>query len=157
MFDFDNSESMKYKIFFLCFTLILMAFLSVNAQQTYKREIIWEDIKAIPLTEEKQLHYLYFRDAIIHDNDNYLPEFYEQFRIASENMKVHASLRNMVFEELINDKNIPIEDIDNVEQEIIIKTNIAVARKVPFACISFVPLRKNLSTGKIEKLSKKVI
>lgn len=143
---------MKYRTLFISFLLLFSAVFQISAQRIYQREIKWWNIRSIPVSDQKNINYLYFSDAVIYDDKSYLPEYYEQFKIASENMSLQVSLRNMVFEELEYDKNVFIEDLQDVKTEINIKSYISVARKVPFASVSFIPLRKNITTGKIEKL-----
>ncbi len=125
---------------------------SSSAQEIYKRVIKWESVRSIPQSEEKSLHYLYFMNAVYYEDKNLLPVYYEQFKLSSENVNLDVSLTNTVFEELNNEKNILIENLEDIKSEIEVKSEISIARKIPYASVFFVPLRKNNSTGKIEKL-----
>ncbi len=143
---------MKFKYIALTLLILFSSFFSSSAQEIYKRVIEWEGIKTIRLSEERFLHYLYFNDAIIHDEESFLPEYYESFKVASENVNFDVSLSNMVFEEVKNEKNLRIEDLNDIDSEIQVKSGLSVARKTPYVSVSFIPLRKNNSTGGIEKL-----
>jgi len=143
---------MKFKSLAITLLILLSSVFSSSAQEVYKRIIKWEGIKTIQLSEERFLHHLYFNDAIIHEEKNFLPVYYERFKIASPDVNFEVSLSNMVFEELINKKNVSIDGLDDIQSEVQPKSSLAVARKIPFVTVSFVPLRKNKSTGKIEKL-----
>ena len=143
---------MKLKSFVIILIILFPAIIPLSAQEIYKRSINWEGIRSIPFDDKNSFNYLYFTDAIIHEEKSFLPQYYERFQIASEDMRIDVSLRNLVFEELINSKNLLIRDIESLKTEIIPTVDITVARKIPFASVSFIPLRRNNLSGEIEKL-----
>ncbi|MFC1733358.1 type IX secretion system sortase PorU, partial [candidate division KSB1 bacterium] len=78
--------------------------------------------------------------------------YYEKIKISDYNANIHVDLVNSFYETL-EDEAVPI--IANnplIGNEIAIKKSIIIERKVPFASISFIPVRKNQRTGKYEKL-----
>ncbi len=141
---------MKIKnIILIFFILPVIAFANTGDN---KRVIKWEAIQKVKIAENQILNILYFDNAIYYDQISSLPVFTERFPLSSANDKLHVILKNKVFEEF--DENIikKINDIENIPDSIIINTSLVIEKKTPYALISFVPIRKNLTSGKYEKL-----
>ena len=123
---------------------------SVNTHQlnnTDKRVIVWTGIKKTFANETDSISYLSFNGAGYKKN---IPYYNEKIKVA-DNYTYTVALKNEVFAECTSTEAalIPVKEI---KSEVVVNSNVAKAKKIPFLCISFMPLRKNSTTGRIEKL-----
>jgi hypothetical protein len=89
-------------------------------------------------------------DGAIFDSEQSLPTVLTNIRVGHSNT-IKATLQQTRFEQLNNEERIALGNIvpsNNIE----IKVDTYKERKQPFARVTFIPLRKNASTGQLEKL-----
>ena len=126
------------------FMAILLHFSA--AGQSVDRTITW-DKATHTYTSPKgvKVSMVSFPKALMTSTDGYLPRYAENIRI-SEYGSVTATLTNEVYETVTGIK------ADKLESSINIHTTTGVLRKVPYAMVSFIPMRKNPITGQVERL-----
>jgi hypothetical protein len=92
-----------------------------------------------------------FSGSIHNLEDNFLPRFAHKFALSGKN-DFTVTLYDDIFEELSDAELATIENKNILSTSIEIKTSSFIQKKLSFGEFSFIPLRKNKATGKIEKL-----
>ncbi|MCE3280479.1 MAG: hypothetical protein K0S44_2670 [Bacteroidetes bacterium] len=106
----------------------------------------------ISMIEGENAKTLYFEGAQFTHSDHFLPRYSERISLNGNENNFTASLINPVYETLsaIETAAIPLKAI--LPSEITLRTDVLTERKQHYGMVSFIPLRKNNLTGKIEKL-----
>jgi hypothetical protein len=144
----------KALILSLLFFIILYTF---GQDKTLNRKIRWEEPKSVSHYYElqqknyNQTDFLFFQDAIYNHKNNYLPHYYELLKINTPNTDIVIS--NIRFENLTAREKEIAEKNKGIAENITFKTNVSYKRKQPFLQLSMLPLRRNPSTGEIEKVT----
>jgi len=130
--------------------LILYCCTALHAQQFTKidkQTIKWTGVKKIKVNETDSSSFVSFAGAVYSKN---LPYFYEKKAVTGD-YNYSVILHDQVFVECSAEeaKLIPLKEIGN---NIVVSSPVAKEKRVPYACISFLPIRKNSVTGKLEKL-----
>jgi hypothetical protein len=129
--------------------LTLLVSTNSYAQTTTEHiSIKWEEQTRVnQLSEENTLHYLYFEGANYDETRPQLPVFSKQIPL-NQYGDLNARLINEQYAPLSNTENIDLSEIDAIE----LQTASSFARRKPMGLVSFVPIRKNPSSGQYEKL-----
>lgn len=137
--------------FIISFLFFLSGITSTFSQPyTIERTIEWQIIKNTSDLEKDFNNFFSFEGAGRDLQHPALPVFNEQILIQSGG-KLNAKLSNEVFQAAEEDSNF-IKLLPLISNEIHINAIISIGAKQPYALVSFVPLRKNQETGKLEKL-----
>ena len=142
---------------------IFLTFISikvVNSQVNYnsKRTIVWENkisFRSINEEESEKFYLLSFKNASYFDESTFFPYYSEIINLSEEkfrNGQIKVKIENSKFVELENSEKQNVKNLPKLSNKISITNNISHSRGISFLQISFIPLRKNKSTGKIEKL-----
>jgi hypothetical protein len=116
-------------------------------------EIKWGSPKEIEdPTTSKNIHILYFEHAVYNNRANHLPYFQNMVRLTSESEKISIQFSNLYFEEIKPEEVSLIQGLNDIPDTITLNSSMGQERKQPILIYSFVPLRKNPQTGKIERL-----
>jgi hypothetical protein len=118
------------------------------AGQTVQRTINWDKIeKTYTTVKGAKVKMLSFPSGLTGEKDDFQPHYSENIRV-SQYGSITVSLSNEVYEEVTT------TDVksDKIAQTINVTATPGMMRKMPYAIINFVPLRKNTITGHIEKL-----
>lgn len=137
--------SIAFRILLLC--LVLPS--SLVAQIINEHIILnWEEQpRVIPLPGEQQLTRLYFEDAHYDPKLPQIPVFAQQFELPSYG-NLQVTLANAQYAPLA-----ATTDIDYPQRSALnIETQVTFSRRKPVGIVSFVPIRKNPTTGQYEKL-----
>ena len=132
-------------------TNILLLFVAVSLHldvvgQTIQRTIKWDKIeKTYTTSKGVKVKMASVSGSLTSEKDGFLPHYAESVRL-QEHGDVTATLYDEVYESAPDIKS------DNIDAQIKVKALFSIMRKVPYANISFVPLRKNPLTGQVEKL-----
>lgn len=143
---------MKTVHFALLFPFIF-TFSAVFAQSRERTvtRIEWGAMQTLEVPGSGQKSFLYFRDAQFDVQDNDLPSWFKKIRLEAGATGAAAEIVDAVYQPLS-----PAEESattgkitwTSIEPRVLVGKS----RKIPYALISFVPLRKNPVTGKPEKL-----
>lgn len=128
---------------------LLSAVHVLNAQNKTYREIKWFKDKKIIQIGENQLHAIHFEGAFHLASDEFLPSYHELIDIKSPDCK--AVLTDIMFDTL-NTTELSFGN-NIVKDTIIVNTETVYESKHPILSISFIPVRKNKNTGRIEKVT----
>lgn len=136
---------MKHYIFLI---LTIYSF-SVNSQNIFNKKIIWKNTISEKSGSEIK-YFLNFEGASY--NEDFLPIYTERLKLNGSNNFAEATIVNPAFETLPDDEAKKIRNIDLIKNDVKAEVIIQYERKQKYCLISFVPIRKNSLTGKIEKL-----
>ena len=116
-------------------------------------EIKWGDNKKIvdPQTG-KDISLLFFENAVYNNSVNHFPYFQGIIKLGDENEKTQIAFSSLYFEEMKVEDTSLLPFLKDLSDTIIISKSFGYERKQPNLIYSFVPLRKNPRSGKIEKL-----
>ncbi len=132
---------------------VFQLFLSLSGfaqTRTAVTELEWQGVQEFELAPDLKASSLYFKGAI-YSGATRNPVYSYQRELQGKPERVSAVIRNPVFEALSTAELLAI-DADSISSEIQINSRIALSRGVAYATAEFVPLRKNNSTGGVEKL-----
>lgn len=114
--------------------------------------INWGAPIRISMLEGENEKTLSFEGADYTYSDHFLPRYFQQVPLNSNDNRLTASLSNTVYEPLSVAEVAALPKTGSIPTEISVRTSVSIQRKQPFGTISFIPLRKNINSGKIEKL-----
>ncbi len=115
-------------------------------------DIKWHEKQTFfaPDTEKSNKYLLYFEGAIYNHYINHLPVFSKNIPIPQDNKKVQLINKKYL---ILTQKDISkVYDADKITETIQVKNSVVHSRKQNFLQFSFVPIRKNPTTGQYEKL-----
>jgi hypothetical protein len=120
------------------------------AGQTIQRTINWDKAeKTYTNSKGVKVKTLSFEGSLANENDGFQPHYVENIRVPQYG-DITVSLSNEVYE-AITTTDIKSDKIDVSAKVTAVP---GMMRKIPYAVVSIIPLRKNLITGRIEKLTK---
>ena len=96
---------------------------------------------------------LNFEDAVYNDLSSLLPSYFKRIKLNNSTNNIDINISNPSF---INFKNEDIENIkppENVQNTIKINYKIKYERKIPYLYVNFIPIVRNKSNGRLEKLT----
>ncbi|MBI9037146.1 MAG: type IX secretion system sortase PorU [Bacteroidales bacterium] len=143
---------MKWKIKILYISLAVLPFFAISQEKSYLTLIEWTGIENNYYTIEDSYERISFSGAVYKPETNVLPSYFEKFLLNSANDEIKVSLKNKIFEEVNADELRLLQQENFSNNEIQISISLLMERKIPYAGLSFVPIRKNSLTGKFEKL-----
>lgn len=128
---------------------------TINRSQQKKstHQLVWEGIKRHNIAPNLSVDYLYFQGAIYPGGETELPYYLERTPLSDNSIsELKARIINPVYE-AFTDLNIAnIKGADKIGPEITIHAGVSIERRVASAQVMFVPIRKNATTGRYEKL-----
>ena len=84
--------------------------------------------------------------------DRYLPRYNKRVNFRGNENEFSATLTNTAYEPLTDAEIALIRDKSSIPADISISTRVLIQKKQPYGMLSFVPIRKNATTGRFEKL-----
>jgi hypothetical protein len=141
-FDFMKSKKTAIALLILLFSLNSFA-------QQFERKLKWqEQAKTFSTIDGKIITVPYFAACSFYEQYGNLPVFSEKFDLPVYS-EVTAEITNAIYSPV---SNIDVSSNAYISSEIKINAFASVSKKMPRGTVWFVPLRKNPSTGKVEKL-----
>jgi hypothetical protein len=137
--------------FLFTVSFILASILLTAGEESYHRAIRWKDVQKIRVNEDETVMMAYFTGAQYTGESGGLPLYAETFLLSATTSGISAHFENMVFD-IAPEGFEEINGIGQVKPEIVISAIISYDRKVPYACISFVPVRQNPYNSQFEIL-----
>lgn len=120
-----------------------------NGPLIIQEQIEWNETStSIQLTPSQSINMVSFKDAVIARQHPSLPLYIKQFPI-DQYGTMEIELTNEVYEPLTRPNN---QDDDFIKNQIEIKSRVEISRRKAYGRVEFIPIRKNPSTGSIEKL-----
>lgn len=124
---------------------------NVNQAVVNKYRINWNTPISSTIAENETVKLLNFSTAHYSFADGFLPRHYQKVDISGNEGSIVVKLINAVYQPL-SDAEVIVLGATQVPSEIKPDANIYLEKKQKKAVASFIPLRKNPSTGKVEKL-----
>ena len=142
---------MGTKYFFIYVLMLIPGFIFSNVQR-YERNISWNGIQEIKISDNESIPLLRFDGSINEPGNNFFPVYFERIPIDYIASDLKIELYNKIFEPVPDEEIFAIDGVEIITQEIAITSYISFERKKPFATLSFIPIRKNEITGLYERL-----
>ncbi len=115
-----------------------------------KRIIQWTPVQRMQIGDQ-ETDVFHFQHAS-YELNTLLPNYYELIKIEN-NFEFAVSIQNPVFQEVDYELIRDMKNLDAIPSEISVSSNIASLRKQSHLQVSFIPLRRNVRTGRIELLT----
>ena len=135
----------KLLIFILLFTSTYCF-----SQNTKTNELHWS-ISEIFTSEGESIQTLSFNNAITEPSANFLPFFSENFKVDQHQTNYSVVLEETIYEDLTQDE-IRLINPTLIKSDFDFQLNEAGIRKQKYLQVKFLPIRRNPSNGKLEKL-----
>jgi len=148
---YNLKHMFRRNLIYLIILLFVLPAVSFADIGPHNRKIDWDPLTKLRITDTRSVSELSFTGARYDQATASLPVYKERFSIASVNSEVETVITNMVWEDLDADIT-SLEGYDLITSDIDVRTAVAVERKQAYASLSFIPLRKNLASGKYQKL-----
>jgi hypothetical protein len=137
--------------------LIIIGFilsLRVSGQEISRHyKINWLPDQYLRLSETDSILRISFEGAVTTDQYGFLPVYTIPFELNSTGDSVRILAFNDFKFETVPSSDMPeLKDGDKITASIEPVQNLSFERKIPYINISFVPLRRNIVTGQVEKL-----
>lgn len=142
-----KSRKIKLNLLILLLFTFTLCGLSKAESFTLTREIKWQIIEQTSTFKNKFDKRLTFEDASIKNN---LPWFEEKMQVSSPG-SINAVLKLYTYEEC--DGTMVPDSTVNLPTEFLFTASLGMAREIPFAIVRGLPFRRNMTTGRIEKLT----
>ncbi|MGL4599430.1 MAG: hypothetical protein ACRCYO_18040, partial [Bacteroidia bacterium] len=145
------------------YVLSLLAFFALSnaalAQQNKRvasanaRTIVWGKPETTQYSETEKRSFLAFEGANYDPQTNFLPLYHERVQVPSGTTGATANILNPVFENL-DRTGLQILGFSAgaLETSVTPSVSISYERRVPYAELNFIPLRRNPTTGIVERL-----
>jgi len=132
--------------------LLLIPVLCFSEVQSYTRTIHWSGTLQINIKDNTTITILRSDECTNDAENNFLPLYYERYRLNSTGLNLKVFFKNKVFEPLTASEIKAIENAEITSNEIEVVASLGFEMKNPYAVVSFIPVRKNELTGLYEKL-----
>lgn len=135
-------QDIKRKITFICFCSTLWT--AGYTQDHFNRTLDWENTNIKDINNQI-LPNISFKGAMYDSHYPGIPFFIERFQTMGRATIVNEQYAPFTL-------TLTPEALEKIENNVIVQSAISLERKIPYLSISILPLRKNPSTGLIEKL-----
>ncbi|MBE9468323.1 MAG: type IX secretion system sortase PorU [Bacteroidetes bacterium] len=144
---------MRIKKTLLCIFIIFNVLSSniIAQQKALTESIKWQNniSKSLDSNYSERLN---FKDAVYNDLNSLLPFYFKRIKLSNITNDVDVNITNTSFSNFKSDelKNIKIKK--NFQSNIKINYKIKYDRKIPYLYVNFIPIVRNKSNGKLQKL-----
>jgi len=114
--------------------------------------ISWQQPGSVKPSENETQRFLSFSGAQYEFEDAFLPRYFQKVALANNDISFETTLINPVYEALSEAEVAIIKNPTLISSQIIVKSVVSIAKKQKYGTVSFIPIRKNASTGKFEKV-----
>src|ERR1035437_1783747 len=114
--------------------------------------IDWKPVSSVKIREIENQYYLSFTGAQNSFEDDFLPRYNEKATINFNSTNFSAALNNSKYEVLSDAEATVLKNSKKITTQIQINTSVLTSQKKSYGVVSFIPIRKNPSSGKFEKL-----
>jgi hypothetical protein len=147
---------MKKQIHLLAIALLVLPSLAfaqyAKQRNSGKKEIKWGAVKKESPAEGMEKSFLYFEDAVYDGNASNLPVYVYKGATENNASQIKAFIVNPVYATFETNELAKIEGLDKIGSEIEVSASVAYEKKKKISVVSFIPVRKNASSGQFEKL-----
>jgi hypothetical protein len=139
----------------LCFVLLLFSNLFLFSQTRINSAPIkleWKENQTEEITENKKINYFTFNGASHPSGKDFMPFFKYTTKNYNKGFEIQVIIEDAYFSAFKNQKEASIYFANFINETITPEVNYGISKNNEFSVISFIPVRKNQSTGLIEKL-----
>lgn len=124
----------------------------IPSRPSSEYSIKWVDPIKISMLEGQNAKTLAFQGADYLHSDHFLPRFYQKIELKGAENDFSASITDALYEPLSEAEKNLISGKSNITSDIKITTSVHTQKKQLYGMVSFIPIRKNKTTGSYEKL-----
>lgn len=146
--------------FILFITGVLLAIVPVisgMAQDLHlesKHDISWNPLQVYSNPESQPTGIISFRGSVLNQEFGMLPVFFKTIPLTAENdSAVNVQIENLVYAPISESELRHVKGLENIPPDVAIRYQTTFDKQRPFLEISLLPLRRNLSSGAIERLT----
>lgn len=125
---------------------------TLERSNSNSHHIEWKAVSSVKISDTEIQSFLSFTGAQNSFEDNFLPRYNEKVAIEYNSISFSALLINPKYEVLTEAEIATVKNPKKIAAQIQLNTSILTSQKKSYGVVSFIPLRKNLSSGKLEKL-----
>lgn len=114
--------------------------------------ISWLEPGSVKPSDKETQKFLNFTGARFEFEDAFLPRYFQKITLKNSDISFETAITNAVFEPLSAQEAAIIKNPSLISSEIVVKSAISTVKKQKSGIVSFIPIRKNSTTGKFEKL-----
>lgn len=141
------------KVYFLLLLNIpALAQTKIISKPSFEYTINWIDPIRISMIDGENAKTLAFEGADYSYNDHYLPRFYQKIFLKGDENDFSVAITNAIYEQLKENEKDLIPKKNDIYAEIKLTSSILSQKKQLYGMVSFIPIRKNETTGNYEKL-----
>ena len=148
----------------VCFIFCLFLFLSASfisfgqskssdSHNAGSNQISWNPPSSMKISDSETQHFLSFTGAQYAHDDDFLPRYSKKITLIDNEQSFSAIIVNPLYAVLSEEETQLIKDPAKIPSQIQIKSDVFSAKKKSYGVVSFIPIRKNTTTGKFEKLT----
>lgn len=115
-------------------------------------KISWVAPGGAKISGDKAPKFLSFPGAQYSFYDNFLPRYTENIPVEANTRSISVRLIDPVYEALTSEELSLIKDPSKIGNEISVVSSVGYSKKKAFGSMTFIPIRRNSSSGKLEKL-----
>lgn len=115
-------------------------------------EISWNSPQVQNIYNENEVEFLSFDGAIYEPSITWMPFYTTNFKLGYGDYEIDVLLKDAVYKNLTREELNVVNSLGFNSSDVAINHHISTKRKVKYAEINFIPVRKNPSTGQFEKL-----
>lgn len=115
-------------------------------------KIDWLDVVSIKAFNGNKVEYLHFKGALYNAPQSFLPYYSFKSNLKQNTKSASFKLIDPVYKDVSDRERKILETLNYSEENILIDQKVKHYRKSPFLRVNFIPIRKNTSTGRYEKL-----
>ncbi len=147
----------KYSLPALCILFMVNA-LTINGfaqamQEKHACTIAWNQSRTVTGSGASSIRLLSFPGSALRQEYGLLPVFVKSFAFdPARDSVIPATLDNPVFEPYPYQELAGVKGLDNLSPDITLRQELAVTRKISSWLVSLLPLRRNQTTGQVERL-----
>ncbi|MBL0328420.1 MAG: type IX secretion system sortase PorU [Bacteroidetes bacterium] len=140
------------------FLLLIIEFSAVGQSKYSSKEvpakyrISWQTPGTVKPSDTETQKFLTFSEAHFEPEDAFLPRYIQKIALSNADYSFNTTIINAVFEPLTETEVAIIKNPGLITSEIVVKSVVSIAKKQKYGIVSFIPIRKNATSGKYEKL-----
>jgi len=143
---------MKFSILSIFFSILSITCFSQQKALSENISIEWNGIQSLNISENNFEKFLSFQGAIYDFKYGKLPMYYQRVPLPIPNFKISSKIVNAEYIEFTTEEESILQDAYLIKAEATTETKLTTEDRKTFADIFILPIRKNETTGKFEKL-----
>ncbi len=123
-----------------------------GSEAAYKKTLNWNEVSQMLISPTEIIKIIDFEGSRNEIESDFLPQFYGNFPLNNASSQFEIELLHTIYSPLNIEETMIVENSNLINTEIKVYSQLSIDRKKPFVQVSFIPIRKNETTGMLEKL-----